>query len=79
MVLDWDILEYAIFQTFSGVVGVQCAAKPKTTKEAKPRNICFNCEGDHMIAACPEPRDTARIAKNRRMHADKNPVWVGQK
>ncbi|CAI5438879.1 unnamed protein product [Caenorhabditis angaria] len=38
----------------------------KAVEEQKPRrnrNTCFNCGGDHLINACPEPRDFNRIRK----------------
>lgn len=35
-------------------------------KVSRPKNTCFNCLGDHMIAECPEPKDQRRIGKNRK-------------
>lgn len=35
-------------------------------KKSKPKNTCFNCLGDHMIADCPEPKDYRKINKNRK-------------
>ncbi|XP_037093099.1 zinc finger CCHC domain-containing protein 8-like [Pollicipes pollicipes] len=61
-------------QTFTGIVG-SSSDKQDEKKDSRPKNLCFNCEGDHMIAACPEPRDSARIAKNRRQHAGQNPSY----
>ncbi|XP_043223155.1 zinc finger CCHC domain-containing protein 8 homolog isoform X1 [Amphibalanus amphitrite] len=60
-------------QMFTGVVGGRGEVKNKA--ETKPKNVCFNCEGDHMIAECQLPRDGARIAKNRSAHVSKNPVY----
>lgn len=36
-------------------------------KSLRPmKNTCWNCGGEHMIADCPEPRNSKEIAKNRR-------------
>jgi len=35
-------------------------------KKTRPKNTCFNCLGDHMIADCKEPKDQRKIAKNRK-------------
>lgn len=31
----------------------------------RPKNCCWNCQGDHMIGDCPDPKDHRRITKNR--------------
>ncbi|XP_058831478.1 zinc finger CCHC domain-containing protein 8 homolog [Topomyia yanbarensis] len=33
------------------------------TKKPKPRQLCWNCEGDHGLRDCTEPRNFARISK----------------
>jgi len=40
--------------------------EPQEEKKSRPKNTCFNCLGDHMIADCPEPKDQRKIAKNRK-------------
>ena len=39
-------------------------------------NKCWNCEGDHMINDCTEPRDQKTIAKNRREFQSKTATSV---
>ncbi len=34
-------------------------------------NSCWNCDGSHSLVDCQEPRDFARIAKNRKAHMEK--------
>lgn len=31
----------------------------------RPKNLCFNCDGDHSIRDCTEPRNHAKIKQNR--------------
>ena len=48
--------------------------QPKKEKSPGPRNTCFNCGGDLMIADCPKPRDPKTIAQNRRKFASNQPA-----
>ena len=43
------------------------------TGTEKRRRSCFNCQKDHLLPDCPEPRDEARIAKNRAAFKKANP------
>lgn len=31
----------------------------------RPKNNCFNCDGDHTMRDCPEPRNAQKIRENR--------------
>lgn len=42
-----------------------------------PRNTCFNCGGNHMIADCQERRDPRQIAKNRKEFLKNQPAGNG--
>lgn len=55
----------------SGVVGSNSGAQQEVA--AGGRGSCFNCDGDHMLHECDQPRDLQRIAKNRRLHAARAP------
>lgn len=37
-----------------------------TPPAPRPKNCCWNCQGDHMITECPVPKDPRRIAMNRK-------------
>ncbi|XP_055530399.1 zinc finger CCHC domain-containing protein 8 homolog [Wyeomyia smithii] len=39
------------------------AAQDSATKKPKPKQNCWNCEGDHSLRDCKEPRNFARINK----------------
>lgn len=32
---------------------------------ARPKNVCFNCEGDHAMRDCTQPRNAQKIRENR--------------
>lgn len=34
-------------------------------RPARPKNTCFNCDGDHSMRDCTEKKDMAKIRKNR--------------
>ncbi|XP_065079307.1 zinc finger CCHC domain-containing protein 8 homolog [Ochlerotatus camptorhynchus] len=39
------------------------AAAESATKRPKPRQLCWNCDGDHGLKDCKEPRNFAKIDK----------------
>ncbi|XP_053685262.1 zinc finger CCHC domain-containing protein 8 [Sabethes cyaneus] len=39
------------------------AVRDSATKKPKPKQLCWNCEGDHGLRDCKEPRNFARISK----------------
>ena len=44
-----------------------------TDRPQQRKHCCFNCQKDHLLPDCPEPRDEARIAKNRAAYKKANP------
>lgn len=32
---------------------------------ARPKNVCFNCDGDHQMRDCTQPRNAQKIRENR--------------
>jgi zinc finger CCHC domain-containing protein 8 len=41
-----------------------------------PRLSCFNCNGNHTLRDCPEPKNQSNINKNRKEYAMKNSAGV---
>ena len=41
-------------------------SRSSSPKPRGPASTCFNCKGDHLISECPQPKDFAAIARNRR-------------
>ncbi|XP_011412413.3 zinc finger CCHC domain-containing protein 8 [Magallana gigas] len=57
----WDIPAYE--QVFFEALPVDKSADP--LKPARPKQSCFNCEGDHRINECTQPKDFSRIRMNK--------------
>uniref|UniRef100_A0A8R1HK01 PSP domain-containing protein n=1 Tax=Caenorhabditis japonica TaxID=281687 RepID=A0A8R1HK01_CAEJA len=39
-------------------------------KKNRFKKLCFNCDGEHTVYDCPQPKDRQRIAKKKRESAD---------
>lgn len=46
-------------------------AADSATKRPKPRQLCWNCDGDHGLRDCKEPRNFAKISKMKQEHMKK--------
>lgn len=46
-------------------------AGDSATKRPKPRQLCWNCDGDHGLRDCKEPRNFAKISKMKQEHMKK--------
>lgn len=47
------------------------AVSDSATKRPKPRQLCWNCDGDHGLRDCKEPRNFAKISKMKQEHMKK--------
>ncbi|ELU04071.1 hypothetical protein CAPTEDRAFT_225599 [Capitella teleta] len=62
--LGWEIPRYE--QVFRKPLPVDPEEEEKEQRLAQhPKSTCFNCGGDHVLAACTEPKNMARISKAR--------------
>jgi len=61
-------------QVLTGVVEEEPV---KEEVKSKPKNTCFNCLGDHMIADCEDPKDQGKIAKNRKEFLSQQKARIG--
>lgn len=52
----------------TSILGTTLPSEPEPTTERVSKNSCFNCNGNHNLSECPEPRDPRRIAQNRKAH-----------
>ena len=50
--------------------------KLDTGPAAPSKMKCFNCDGEHNMAECSEPKNFANITKNKREHMNKRPSNV---
>lgn len=47
------------------------SAGDSATKRPKPRQLCWNCDGDHGLRDCKEPRNFAKISKMKQEYQKK--------
>jgi len=64
-------------QEFDATLSSENDAKESDGKEKNVHdNRCFNCQGDHTLSACPNPRDQRAIARNRAVFLKNQPIKV---
>ncbi|XP_055603498.1 zinc finger CCHC domain-containing protein 8 homolog [Uranotaenia lowii] len=61
-------------KALSKVLDNSPTAVPKdgASKRPKPRQVCWNCDGDHSIRDCKEPKNYAKISKMKQEFMKKN-------
>jgi len=52
--------------TSNDILGCVIPESPVPETSSSSRNKCWNCEGDHTLAECKEPKDQRKISKNRK-------------